>query len=184
MASKIILYSILLLRIFTLMLLAASIALTITNNFKAAGTKVKFSDVKSYRYILAMGAAGALYTLIQLPFAMYHAVKEKRMIRGKFLPNFDFYGDKVISFLLASGVGVGFSTSVELKDTIGSFVDSFEFLLAKDNLISFDGIEEFRRELNKFFDREMIATGILAGGFATMAILSILSSLNKSGRSF
>nr|GMD33982.1 CASP-like protein 4D1 [Ipomoea batatas] len=176
MASKIILYSILLLRIFTLMLLAASIALTITNNFKAAGTKVKFSDVKSCRYILAVGAAGALYTLIQLPFAMYHAVKEKRMIRGKFLPNFDFYG--------TSGVGVGFSASVELKDTIGSLVDNFEFVLAKDNLISFDGIEEFRRELNKFFDREMIATGILVGGFATMAILSILSSLNKSGRSF
>ncbi|XP_019167343.1 PREDICTED: CASP-like protein 4D1 [Ipomoea nil] len=184
MASKIIISCILVLRIFTLMILAASIALTVTNNFKAAGTKVKFSDCKSYWYILAVGAAGALYTLIQLPFAMYHVVKEKRMIRGKFLPNFDFYGDKVISFLLASGVGVGFSASVELKDTINSLMDTFEFLLANENLISLDVMEEFRTKLNKFFDREIIAIGILVGGFATMAILSILSSLNKSGKSF
>ncbi|XP_019167297.1 PREDICTED: CASP-like protein 4D1 [Ipomoea nil] len=174
MASKTILYSILVLRIFTLMLLAASIAVTLTN----------FSDINSYRYFLAVGAVGALYTLIQLPFAMYHVVKEKRMIRGIFLPNFDFYGDKVISFLLASGVGVGFSASVELKDTIRSLVENFEFLLASDPRISLDGIEEFRTKLNKFFDRELIASGILLGGFVTMAILSILSSLNKSRKRF
>lgn len=45
--------------------------------------------------MLGAAAAGVFYSLIQLPFAMYHAVKEKRLIRGKFLPTFDFYGDKV-----------------------------------------------------------------------------------------
>lgn len=47
------------------------------------------------RFVLAAGVIGCAYTLLQLPFTMYHVCKEKRMIRNGCLPEFDFYGDKV-----------------------------------------------------------------------------------------
>lgn len=91
---------------------------------------------------------------------------------------------QVISFLLASGVGVGFSLSVELKDYVDSLVDFLENLITNGIIVSsIDELEEYRSKSKKFLKREIIATGILAGGFATMAILSILTSLKKSGKS-
>jgi hypothetical protein len=44
--------------------------------------------------VVAIAAIGAVYTLLQLPFAIYYAIKGKRL-NGCF-PEFDFYGDKVI----------------------------------------------------------------------------------------
>ncbi|CAN4088119.1 unnamed protein product [Withania somnifera] len=87
---------------------------------------------------------------------MYHAVKEKRLIRGKFLPTFDFYGDKVIAFLLASGVGLGFGVSFEFKDT----------------------------KRGKTIERGYITSGLLLAGFTTMALLTILTSKSRKGRGF
>jgi hypothetical protein len=46
------------------------------------------------RYVVAIAAIGAVYTLLQLPLAIYYAIKGKRL-NGCF-PEFDFYGDKVI----------------------------------------------------------------------------------------
>ncbi|TMW80611.1 hypothetical protein EJD97_017785, partial [Solanum chilense] len=102
-SSKSIINSILALRIFTLLFCAASLVLIILTMLRGS-IKSEFRGIKSYRYVLGAAVGGILHSLIQLPFAMYHAVKEKRLIRGKFLPMFDFYGDKVIAFLLASGV--------------------------------------------------------------------------------
>ncbi|OIT21892.1 PREDICTED: CASP-like protein 4D1 [Nicotiana attenuata] len=170
--SNIIINSIAILRILTLASCAAALALIVTNNFKLDGDKTKFSDIKGFRYVLAAAAGGVLYSLIQLPFALYYAVKEKRLIKGDFLPMFDFYGDKVIAFLLASGVGVGFGVSIELKILIDQLVDSF------------DGVEEFQDKSQKFLDRGIIASGILLVGFTTMAILTIFTSANRNGRGF
>nr|XP_009622609.1 CASP-like protein 4D1 isoform X2 [Nicotiana tomentosiformis] len=104
-SKRTIINSIAVLRILTLASCTAALALIVTNNFKLDGDKTKFSDIKGFRYVLAAAAGGVLYSLIQLPFALYHAVKEKRLIKGDFLPMFEFYGDKVIAFFLASGVG-------------------------------------------------------------------------------
>nr|XP_016494720.1 PREDICTED: CASP-like protein 4D1 [Nicotiana tabacum] len=90
---------------------------------------------------------------------------------------FDFYGDKVIAFFLASGVGVGFGVSIELKKFIDQLVDSFE-------LLGVDGLEEFQDKSQKFLDRGIIASGILLVGFTTMAILTIFTSANRNGRGF
>ncbi|XP_033508259.2 CASP-like protein 4D1 [Nicotiana tabacum] len=94
-SKRTIINSIAVLRILTLASCAAALALIVTNNFKLDGDKTKFSDIKGFRYVLAAAAGGVLYSLIQLPFALYHAVKEKRLIKGDFLPMFEFYGDKV-----------------------------------------------------------------------------------------
>nr|XP_033508259.1 CASP-like protein 4D1 [Nicotiana tomentosiformis] len=93
-SKRTIINSIAVLRILTLASCAAALALIVTNNFKLDGDKTKFSDIKGFRYVLAAAAGGVLYSLIQLPFALYHAVKEKRLIKGDFLPMFEFYGDK------------------------------------------------------------------------------------------
>ncbi|XP_009777608.1 CASP-like protein 4D1 [Nicotiana tabacum] len=176
-SKRTIINSIAVLRILTLASCAAALALIVTNNFKLDGDKTKFSDIKGFRYVLAAAAGGVLYSLIQLPFALYYAVKEKRLIKGDFLPMFDFYGDKVIAFFLASGVGVGFGVSIELKKFIDQLVDSFE-------LLGVDGLEEFQDKSQKFLDRGIIASGILLVGFTTMAILTIFTSANRNGRGF
>ncbi|XP_015068938.1 CASP-like protein 4D1 [Solanum pennellii] len=176
-SKRIIINSIVVLRILTLSACAAAGVLIVTNNFKLDGDKTKFSDIKGYRYVLAAAAGGVLYSLIQLPFALYQAVKEKRLINGQFLPMFDFYGDKVIAFFLASGVGVGFGVSIELKLLIDQLVDGLESLGAS-------GLDEFGDKNKKFVDRGSIASGVLLVGFVTMAILTILTSANRNGRGF
>lgn len=55
----------------------------------------------NYRYVLAIAAGEILYSLIQLPFSLYQAIKGKRLISGQFLPMFDFYEDKV-NFLITT----------------------------------------------------------------------------------
>ncbi|KAH0703282.1 CASP-like protein 4D1 [Solanum tuberosum] len=154
-SSKAIINTILALRILTLLLCAASLALIVLTMLRGS-IKSEFRGIKSYRYVLGAAAGGILYSLIQLPFAMYHAVKEKRLIRRKFLPIFDFYGDKVIAFLLASGVGLGFGVSFEFKDI----------------------------KRGETIERGYITSGLLLAGFITMAILTILTSMNRKARGF
>lgn len=47
------------------------------------------------RYVVAVAAISAAYGIIQLPFAVYYAMKQKKLIRNGFFADFDFYGDKV-----------------------------------------------------------------------------------------
>ncbi|XP_019241698.1 PREDICTED: CASP-like protein 4D1 [Nicotiana attenuata] len=153
--SRGIINSILALRIFTLLFCAASLAIIVISMI-SGGLKTQFRGIKSYRYVLAAAAGGILYSLIQLPFAMYYAAKEKRLIRGQFLPMFDFYGDKVVAFFLASSIGLGFGVSFEFKD------------IKRGDTI----------------ERGYIASGLLLAGFVTVALLTILTSMNRKGRGF
>lgn len=50
------------------------------------------------RYVVSTAIIGFVYTLIQIPFAIYYASKEKRFIKHQCLPEFDFYGDKVLKY--------------------------------------------------------------------------------------
>ncbi|KAG9151658.1 hypothetical protein Leryth_001968 [Lithospermum erythrorhizon] len=161
--------SILILRILTLLFCAASIVLTVTNKYEIQGEKAKFTDIIAFRYVLASGAIGSLYALIQIPFAFYHAYTQKRWIRDGYLPEFDFYGDKVVSMLLASGVGVGFGASFELKRTVDALFDLILFLGIPD----FD-VEGGRSKTKKFFDRGIFSTGMLLGAFTWMLALTLL----------
>ncbi|CAL5445118.1 unnamed protein product [Camellia sinensis] len=86
------------------------------------------------------------------------------------LPEFDFYGDKIISFLLATGVGAGFAVTHELKRIIQPIFDDYK------------GLDEQESKTISFLNRGYIATGILFAGFICMAILSILSSINRNER--
>lgn len=58
------------------------------------------NDKINCRYVVAVAAIAGAYCIVQLPFAIYHAIQQKRLIRNGFLPQFDFFGDKVLPFLL------------------------------------------------------------------------------------
>ncbi|CAK7324849.1 unnamed protein product [Dovyalis caffra] len=177
MGSKAIAISTLLLRIFTLLALAACVVLLVTNYFRDAvfgdGSKVTFKNLTTYRFVLSAAVIGAAYTLLQLPFALYYVFKEKRLIKGDLLLEFDFYGDKTIAFLVASGVGAGFAVSVEIKNIFKELFNAFADA-------GFEGTDDAKDLYDKFLNRGMIATGALAFGFVCMAILSVISSTNRA----
>ncbi|KAK1587629.1 hypothetical protein Q3G72_015008 [Acer saccharum] len=166
--------STLVLRILTLLSSIACIVLLVTDQVKFGdGSKTTFKDVIAYRYVLSTAVVGVTYTLVQLPFALNYAFKQKRLIRGELLSEFDFYGDKVVSLFLGTGVGAGFAVTFEFKDFLK---DLFE-TLADFGFAELAG--EFEPKLDKFLDRGNIATGLLFVAFICTALLSVLSSINK-----
>ncbi|KAI5674009.1 hypothetical protein M9H77_14373 [Catharanthus roseus] len=177
MASKGTINSILALRILTLLVLAASIVYTALNNYKLSdGTKTSFTFLHAYRYVVAVAAIGFLYTLVQIPLAMYESCTGKRLIHNSSMPYLDLYGDMVISLLLGSGVGVGLGVTLEMKRFLNPFFD----ILLSLGLID---VDEARSKASKFLDKGLISSGILLGGFTLMVVTTILSSLNHSSTS-
>ncbi|XP_061957323.1 CASP-like protein 4D1 [Populus nigra] len=177
MGSRAIAISTLVLRIFTLLALVACVVLFITNTFRDAvfddGSKVTFKDLTTYRFVLSTAVIGATYTLLQLPFALYYALTEKRLIKVDILRELDLYGDKIIAFLLASGVGAGFAVSVEIKSLLNDLFDAFA-------IAGFQDTEDSKALYDKFLNKGIIATSALAFGFVCMALVSVLSSVNRS----
>ncbi|XWS50888.1 hypothetical protein CRYUN_Cryun12cG0128600 [Craigia yunnanensis] len=168
MASKAMAIATVLFRIFTILLATACVVVLILDKATDIdGNKATFKNVIGYRYVLATAVTAAAYCLLQLPFAIYYACTEKRLIRGDFLPAFDFYGDKLIAFLLASGVGAGFLVTVELSEFVGDLLKELG-----------EHLEDSPFE--SFFNKGYLAAGLLAGAFLCMAVLSIFSSLQRT----
>ncbi|KAK7314704.1 hypothetical protein VNO77_33231 [Canavalia gladiata] len=171
MVSKPVANSMLFLRIVTLAASAVTVVLVVTNkvNFDD-GSKLRFQDLNSYWYVVVAAAVAAAYCIVQLPFAIYYAVKQKRFISNGFLPEFDFYGDKVISLILATGIGVGFAVSIEFKKF---FNDLFNNAGASKS-------DTTRSTYNNFFIRGIIASSILVVALLSMVVVSIISSINRT----
>ncbi|XP_048138976.1 CASP-like protein 4D1 [Rhodamnia argentea] len=174
MANRRVANSMLVFRIFSLLALAGSVALMVANRFTDSnGLKTTFKNINSYRYVLATAVIGAAYIIVQLPFAIYYACTEKRMFRNGCLPEFDFYGDKLITLLLATGIGAGFAISFELKKYVRNF---FDVLVSFDIPINDDD----KSKSIKFLNWGIISTGLLALGLVCMVIVSVLSSINRN----
>ncbi|KAG4380692.1 hypothetical protein AAZX31_16G195900 [Glycine max] len=166
MVAKRVANSILVLRIVALVTAAATMALLVNDNYKFDnGGELKYQDFTSYSLVVAIAAIACAYCIVQLPFAIYYAIRRKRLISNGFFPEFDFYGDKVTSLLLAAGIGAGFALSVELK----KFID--------DQITSSD---DFSSTYAKILIRGLIASAFLSVTFLSMAILSVISSNNRS----
>ncbi|KAK4280625.1 hypothetical protein QN277_012227 [Acacia crassicarpa] len=182
MVSQGVTSSMLVLRIIALAASVVTIALMVTNNakyyipfFDIALLDVKFQDFMAFRYVVAVAAISAAYGIIQLPFALYYAVKQKRLVRNAFFPNFDFYGDKVISLLLATAIGAGIGVAYEAKK-------SFETSNFSGSGLDRRTIDILNSKVFKFYDRAIIASSVLALACLCMAIVSVLSSINYSRR--
>ncbi|KAF5750058.1 hypothetical protein HS088_TW03G00389 [Tripterygium wilfordii] len=177
MASKSVPIVTLILRFLALALCAASIVVLGTNKFtQSDGTKITFRDLIAYRYVIATGIIGFAYSLVQIPFAMYHVCREKRLIKHECQPEFDFYGDNIIAFLLAAGVGAGFAISFEFKRLLKEFIDSLKDL-------GIPGIDEGKSKGEKFLDKANLSTALLLLGFLCMTMLSVYSSIQRSNSS-
>ncbi|KAF9623422.1 hypothetical protein IFM89_003006 [Coptis chinensis] len=146
----------LVLRILTLALIAASIALLATNKFTVDGTKTTFKDVQAYKYVISAALLGFLYTLFQIPFAIYHVATEKRVIRNECLPEFDFYADQIVAYILATAVGAGFAVTFEFKKLVKEIMGE------------------------KFLDKGNIATGVLFLGFLCVAAQVLISAMSRN----
>ncbi|KAG2385076.1 hypothetical protein LR48_Vigan10g041800 [Vigna angularis] len=171
MVSKPVANSMLFLRIVTLAASAASVALLFTNKVKFDdGTRLRFQDFYAFRYEAVVGIIGGAYCILQLPFAIYYSVQQKRLIRNGCLPEFDFFGDKVICVLLGTGVGVGFGVSLEFKKFFDDLFESVGILKS----------DPTRKAYDRFFVRGIVASAILLAACLSMIIVSLISSINRN----
>ncbi|XAR64501.1 hypothetical protein NMG60_11024873 [Bertholletia excelsa] len=131
----------------------------LSNSATVAGeygdTTVRFKDVDSYRYMVTSVVLGMIYSLLQIPIAIQRVTGGKPLSNSARLLQFDFYGDKVLLCLLATGVGAAFGATVDLKKNLGTKLDSF-------------------------FDTASLSIGLLLLAFLTAIVSSILTSLALS----
>ncbi|KAJ7975814.1 CASP-like protein [Quillaja saponaria] len=151
---------VLILRFLTFVFLFSSLIVLATNTATVQfqdGTqaKFKFQDVYTLRYMLATIVIGFAYNLLQMAMSIYHVIKGNHLLSGDAAYLFDFYADKVISYLLATGAAAGLGVSKDihpiLKEIVGLPLDSF---FAKTNA----------------------SASLLLLGFVTTAIASVFSS--------
>ncbi|CAJ1841413.1 unnamed protein product [Sphenostylis stenocarpa] len=108
--------ALLLLRVLTVVfLLIALILIAIASVTDDTGTKIKFSDFYTYRYMISTIIIGFVYNLLQMGFSIFTVVSGNRVLSGDGGYLFDFFGDKIISYLLISGSAAGFGLTVELS---------------------------------------------------------------------
>ncbi|KAJ7971280.1 CASP-like protein [Quillaja saponaria] len=150
---------VLVLRLLTFVFLLTSLIILATNTATVETTdgdaKIKFQDVIAFRYMIATIVIGFAYNLLQTTISIYSIVTGNRLLSGDAGYLFDFYGDKVVSYLLATGAAAGLGVAKELHPF---FKDILEL------------------PLNKFFAMAYASGSLLLLGFITTAISSVFSS--------
>ncbi|CAE6039207.1 unnamed protein product [Arabidopsis arenosa] len=156
----------LLLRVLTAAFLVITVVListnTVTLEVLRTSIKMRFNDVYAYRYMLSAAVIGLLYAVVQLFITISQFATG---ITHPLSYQFNFYGDKIISYLLATGSAAGFGVSKDLKDTY----------LA---LIEFESTDP----VDKFFSKGYASASLLLFAFVSLAVLSVFSSLALSKR--
>ncbi|TKY64869.1 CASP protein 4D1 [Spatholobus suberectus] len=106
----------LLLRVLTFLFLLIALILIAIDTYTDpdTGEKTKFNDVYAYRYMFSTIILGFVYTFLQMAFSIFTVVSGNRVLSGDGGYLFDFFGDKIISYLLLSGSAAGFGFTVEL----------------------------------------------------------------------
>ncbi|CAN8244583.1 unnamed protein product [Cochlearia groenlandica] len=155
---------ILLLRVLTAVFLVITVIVLSTNTVTIGSVKFHFNDVYAYRYMLGAAIVGLLYAAVQLFFTI------SQYASGTTYPfnyQLDFYGDKVISYLVATGSAAGFGVTKDLKDLFIAFVA----------LDSTDPVDEF-------FSKGYASASLLLFAFLCLALLSVFSSHAIAKRPF
>ncbi|PQQ09042.1 CASP-like protein 4D1 [Prunus yedoensis var. nudiflora] len=143
----------LILRIIAFILLLISLIVLGTNTMEINQSKLRFQDIYAYRYMLSTIVIGTAYSLLQLALSIQNVVSGQD---GILLLN--FFGDKLISYLLASGTGAGFAITVDTK-----------------RLTDADPVFELI-DIREFYDKAYASASLLLLAFCTTAMLSIISS--------
>ncbi|KAK7295714.1 hypothetical protein RJT34_18625 [Clitoria ternatea] len=116
-----------LLRLLTFVfLLIALILIAIDKQSDDAGNQIKFTDAYAYRYMISTIVIGFAYNLLQMGLSIFSMVSGNRALNGDGGYLFDFFGDKIISYLLLSGSAAGFGFTIDLRrgdSSINSFTE-------------------------------------------------------------
>ncbi|KAJ6325258.1 hypothetical protein OIU76_012357 [Salix suchowensis] len=146
----------LILRVLTFAFLVASLAILTTNTSTLEigdeVFKIRFKDVYSYRYMLAAIVFGIAYTVLQVAFTLNHIVKRNAQTSSDGNPVFDFYGDKVVSYILATGAAAAIGATKDMKPLLTAL------------------------GVNSFLNKGYASASLLLLGFVCTAMLSVLSS--------
>ncbi|KAK7831254.1 casp-like protein 4d1 [Quercus suber] len=136
----------LLLKVFNFVLLLISLIVLTTN------TATAYTEVLTFKVYACYECHWIrIYPLTNciLNFSHYNGKSFNKRDGGALL---DFYGDKVISYLLATGAAAGFGVTVDLKETFGLFID------------------------RSFYEKAYASASLLLLAFVCTAILSVISS--------
>ncbi|KAK9186846.1 hypothetical protein WN944_018235 [Citrus x changshan-huyou] len=149
------------LRVLTFVCLLVSLILLTTNKIEEdidfeTIFKVRFNDIYGYRYLLATTVLGMAYTLLQIAFTLFSISTGNRIISGDGSFTFDFYGDKVTSYQLATGSAAAFAVTKELKRS--------------------EPIEGVEDSIDKFLNKGYACASLALIGFVCTAMLSVFSS--------
>ncbi|RVW34605.1 CASP-like protein 4D1 [Vitis vinifera] len=179
--SKALAITSLVVRLLTLIFLLASLIVIATESatmkIDFTEVKIRFKNVYSYRYMVSVTVIGLAYTFLQIPFAVHYACTGKRLGAHDGLLKFEFFGDKVISYLLATGVGAAFGATFDLKKNL----DDLERLVRRMNIYGSALLfSEIRSKLDDFFNLAYVSAGLLLLGFLCFGVSSIISSLALS----
>ncbi|KAK4284154.1 hypothetical protein QN277_001023 [Acacia crassicarpa] len=117
--------------------------------------KIKFTDLQTYRYVIASIVIGFAYNLFQMVLSIFNVVSGKRLINGDFSYQLDFFGDKIISYILATGAAAGFGATLDVHSAFSDFIG-----------LPFD----------RFFNNAKASASLLFAAFLFTAVASVYTS--------
>ncbi|XP_025826860.1 CASP-like protein 4D1 [Panicum hallii] len=155
--------AVLILRLLTLALLAASLALIAADKLTVDSDppqRFTFKDVHAYRYVLAVAVVGCAYTLLHLPFAAASVAWMKRLVAGSGSEDdvallLIVCADVAFALLLAAGAAAGLGFTHDVKRY-------------------FDGVV-LHRDVDRFFDLAYASAGLMLAAAACTALMIMLS---------
>ncbi|KAH0676815.1 hypothetical protein KY285_024616 [Solanum tuberosum] len=156
----------LVMRLITFSFLLVSLIVIATNSFDAFDIygfpiKVDSTDIHVYRYMISADVIGMAYTFLLIVLIFFQVKSGSPIDSG--LAYFEFYGDKIILFLLATGAAAGLGLTVEYNRL-------------KDN-------DDTTQDIQNFINIANASASVLLLGSISSAISSIISSLNLPKRS-
>ncbi|KAI4319082.1 hypothetical protein MLD38_032727 [Melastoma candidum] len=66
-----------------------------------------FFHYREYRFCLSVNVIGFLYSAFQLCDLAYHAIASKHVVAERIRPQFEFFMDQILAYLLMSGASAG-----------------------------------------------------------------------------
>uniref|UniRef100_A0A803P1U4 CASP-like protein n=1 Tax=Cannabis sativa TaxID=3483 RepID=A0A803P1U4_CANSA len=145
----------LVLRILTIVLLLISL-IVLTTTSKTVETdsgdlRLRFNNIIAYRYVLFTMVIGVAYSLLQLAFTIFSVISGSE---GNLI--FDFYGDKIISYFLATGTAAGLAVTKDLNAFFNQQLEDYE--------------------IDEFCSKGYASASLVLIAFLCTAILSVMSS--------
>ncbi|XP_059458487.1 CASP-like protein 4D1 [Corylus avellana] len=140
-----------------LFLIASTILLIMdksSGSNKKGNYRIRYKDFSSYKYMVGTGVIGIAYNFLQIiSFAIFRMLMNNDSDVYRLI---EFYGDKAVSYILATGAAAGFGATIDLKKVLQN--------------------ADVPLDLSGFFNIGYASTLLLFLAFLCTAILSILSS--------